>query len=546
MDKKAIFKKLKSTFLFFICLTIIIFLNSSIVLSSTIVRIDPISQSVTTDEDFDVNVYCIPDDPVKAFEFKMLFNASLIKANSVTQGDIFSGYSTFYNSGIINNSEGSIINIFGLIVGQGNVTDPGSLVTISCTAKSDIGSSPLSLYNVGITNETKYITIMINNGSILIEYPYLAHIFSLESPGNNSVNIPLSTSQLSISINDPEGDPFYWEITTSPNIGSNSGTNEYNGTKICNISSLSYSTIYTWYVKCKDLQSGNWTNKSYLFTTINDADLPPAGGGGGYIPPIPEDAVNNPPNKPLTPVGSKFIEKDVIYEYSSNSFDIDEDRVRYRFDWGDGSFSKWSNYILSNETVSMLHSYNLISIYEIKVIAQDEHGLNSSWSNPFRVIVSQANTSVEDPVAEISILNANSLRCNQTIVFDASNSQDLDGAIINYYWDFGDGENGTGINCTHVYESPGEYIVTLMVVDNNGNTNSYSMTINIADQSETTSLEESKTIFAPGLLTFFIIGAIILIISIIIVFRDKIEKMLIKFRINKILKHNGKLKNKFK
>ena len=140
MNKKVINKKIKSSFLFFIFLIIIIFLNSSIVIGSTIVSINPPSQSVTTNEDFDVDVYCIPDEPVKAFEFKILFNASLIKANSVTEGDIFDGYSTFYNSGIINNSTGSIINVFGLIIGQGNVTtDPGTLVTISCTAKSNIG-----------------------------------------------------------------------------------------------------------------------------------------------------------------------------------------------------------------------------------------------------------------------------------------------------------------------------------------------------------------------------------------------------------------------
>ena len=547
MNKKAIYKQIKPTFLFFIFLIIIIFLNSSIVLSSTIVSINPSSQSVTTDEDFDVNVYCTPDEPIKAFELKMLFNASLIEANSVTQGDIFNGYSTFYNSGIIDNSEGSIINVFGLIIGQGNVTDPGNLVTISCTAKSNIGSSNLNLYDAGITNETNYITILINNGSITIEYPYLDHFFSAESPGNNSVNIPISTSQLSISINDPEGDPFYWEITTSPNIGVNSGTNEYNGTKICNISSLGYSTTYNWHVKCKDLLSGNWTNKSYLFTTIDDTNSPQVGGDSGYIPPITEDAVNNPPNKPLTPVGSKFIEKDILYEFSSSTFDVDSDKVRYRFNWGDGSVSKWSDYIFSNISVSMLHSWNSISIYEIKVIAQDEEGLNSSWSNSFRIIVSQANTSGEDLVAEISVLNNNSLMCNQTIIFDASNSYDLDGAIINYYWDFGDGEDGTGINCTHVYEIPGDYIVTLTVTDNNENTNIYSLEINVADQSEITSLEDNKLLFAPGILTFFVIGVMVLIFSIIIiVFRDKIDKILLKTKINKIFKINNRLKSKFK
>ena len=541
MNKKVIYKQIRPSLLFFIFLIIFVFLNSTIVISSTIVSINPVSQSVTTYEDFDVDVYCTPDEPVKAYEFKLLFNASLIQANSVTEGDIFNGYSTFYNSGIINNSEGSIINVFGLIIGQDNITDPGTLVTISCTAKSDIGLSNLSLYDVGITNETSYITILINNGSIIINYPYIAHIFSAESPTNNSEDIPFSTSNLSISINNTEGHPFYWEITTSPSIGSNSGTNAYNGTKICNISSLSYSTTYTWYVKCKDLINSNWTNKSYLFTTLEDNNSPPGGGGGVvFIPPITQEVVNNPPNQPLKPAGPKFIEKDVLYEYTSSSFDVDGDKIRYRFDWGDGTFSNWSDYILSNVTVSMLHSWNSISVYEIKVIAQDQDGLNSSWSDLFRVVVSQANISRGEPVAEISILN-DSFVSNQTIVFGASNSYDLDGAIISYNWDFGDGEYGTGINCAHIYKSPGEYIVTLSVMDNEGNTNSYSTKVNIADKSVITSLGKSKTVFGPGINTIFVMGIMVLILSIfIIVFRDKIQIKLLNSKINKIRKLRDK------
>ncbi len=537
---KTFYNKIKISFLFFVFLGLIIFSVSPIVRGNTIVSVNPSSQSVFVGDNFSVDIYCVPDKPIKAFEFKMLFNATLIEANSVAEGDIFNSYSTFFNSGIINNTEGSIINVFGLIIGQGNVTDPGNLVTISFSSKSDIGNSTLDLYDVGITNETSYISILTNDGNITIDYPNYTHIFSEETPTDNSIDVPISSSYLSVLINNTEGNQFYWEITSSPNIGSNSANNESNGSKICNISEISYSTTYTWFVKCKDLVSNEWTNQSYLFTTIDETTSPPGGGGGGGV--IIQNNIivpNNPPNKPLTPIGPIFIEKEVLYEFSSSSIDSNGDKIRYRFDWGDGTISDWSDLQLSNLNVSMLHSWDSISIYEIKVIAQDEHGLNSSWSDTFKVIVSQTNASGEEPVAEISILSDN-LVSNQTIIFDASNSYDSDGVIINYYWEFGDGETGNGINISHVFRLPGNYIVTLTVIDNDGNTFSNNMTVNIADQTINTSIEKESIIPIINLeitsLVAIVVIIVVILVVISIIFRDKIGLRLLNHKIGKFTK----------
>ena len=222
-----VYKIIRASFIFLSILT----LNSFIIICKsddiiTTVSIDPSSQYVLTDEGFIVNVSCNQSIPIKAFEFKLSFNASLLKANSVVEGDIFDGYTTYFNSGIINNTAGSIINVYGLIIGQGNVSNPGTLVTISFTAKSNIGLSNLTLYDVGVTNETMYLPILVNNGNVTINYPYYPHIFSNENPTNNSIDVSIDTSFLSINIKDPDGDPFYWIITTLPFIGNNSGNNE--------------------------------------------------------------------------------------------------------------------------------------------------------------------------------------------------------------------------------------------------------------------------------------------------------------------------------
>jgi len=46
----------------------------------------------------------------------------------------------------------------------------------------------------------------------------------------------------------------------------------------------------------------------------------------------------------------------------------------------------------------------------------------------------------------------------------------LDGTIVNYFWDFGDGANATGVTVEHAYVDNGAYTVTLTVTDDDGAT----------------------------------------------------------------------------
>ena len=83
---------------------------------NTEISILPSTQSASTDETFNVSVYCNLIQPIKSFEFDLDYNASLIQVNSVNEGDIFSSYSTFFNNGIIDNINGYINNIYSLIL----------------------------------------------------------------------------------------------------------------------------------------------------------------------------------------------------------------------------------------------------------------------------------------------------------------------------------------------------------------------------------------------------------------------------------------------
>jgi len=73
----------------------------------------------------------------------------------------------------------------------------------------------------------------------------------------------------------------------------------------------------------------------------------------------------------------------------------------------------------------------------------------------------------------------------EVVPFNGSLSQDPDGAIASYRWDFGDGQTGNGVQVRHRYEAAGTYEVVLRVTDdtnaiNNSDTDKLTVTVNEA------------------------------------------------------------------
>ncbi len=91
------------------------------------------------------------------------------------------------------------------------------------------------------------------------------------------------------------------------------------------------------------------------------------------------------------------------------------------------------------------------------------------------------NTAIEYPNVVFTVNSP--LITGVEVSFDASSSYDPDGYIVEYIWDFGDGRTLTTSKAvvTHVYEEPGEYTVTLTVVDNDGLKASVSKSIEVID-----------------------------------------------------------------
>lgn len=179
--------------IFFVSVGCVIFLLLIIVLpfpikadGPTLVQISPSSKTVSAGQTFSLNIACVPGKPMKSYELKISFNPSLLHVNTVTEGTIFNGYTTFFNPGTINNAAGTIIDVYGLIVGAGGVTNPGTLVSLSITAQAASGPTTIGLFDVGITNDTAYLPITVTNGTVTLREYTLT--ISLDGSGTVTKN----------------------------------------------------------------------------------------------------------------------------------------------------------------------------------------------------------------------------------------------------------------------------------------------------------------------------------------------------------------------
>jgi PKD repeat protein len=69
-----------------------------------------------------------------------------------------------------------------------------------------------------------------------------------------------------------------------------------------------------------------------------------------------------------------------------------------------------------------------------------------------------------------------------TCAFDARGSADLDGAIVGYAWDFGDGQAGSGVVLDHAYASDAVHTVALTVTDDGGATSTAIQTVPVREE----------------------------------------------------------------
>jgi PKD repeat protein len=141
----------------------------------------------------------------------------------------------------------------------------------------------------------------------------------------------------------------------------------------------------------------------------------------------------------------------------------DQGSLSYRWDFGDGT--------TANGPV-IDHTYVQAGNYTARLTVFDKDG--AQGTDTATVQVRGAN---QTPLAVIK--GPGGGRTGENLSFSGSESRDPDGNIVSYTWNFGDGTTANGVNVSHSYSQPGDYHLTLTVVDNGGAIGSSGMNVHI-------------------------------------------------------------------
>jgi PKD repeat protein len=167
-----------------------------------------------------------------------------------------------------------------------------------------------------------------------------------------------------------------------------------------------------------------------------------------YASTVDIKAGDQPPKAEAGPPVTGTVGEPVTFDGSASN-DPDDEITAYTWDFGDGQ-------IATGEIVE--HTYNIAREWTATLVVASESG--NVWDTTTASIAeADANASpTADPGGPYTG------EAGVAVSFDGSGSSD-DGSIVSYAWEFGDGNNGTGVTVDHTYATADNYLVTLTVTD---------------------------------------------------------------------------------
>jgi parallel beta-helix repeat protein len=181
-----------------------------------------------------------------------------------------------------------------------------------------------------------------------------------------------------------------------------------------------------------------------------------------------------------------FPEVNETISFTDGSYDPDGDIVSWLWELGDGTNTTEKN---------PSHSYSEKGTYTIKLTVWDDDGGSSSGLSS--IVVGN-----EAPVADFSCSPADSLTLQEIYFQDLS--YDIDGEIVGWSWDFGDGTHSSLKNPTHSYAQSGSYIVTLEVIDDSGEDSRASIVLQAINRPPTATFDVAPTLLFSGVEVSFL------------------------------------------
>ena len=125
----------------------------------------------------------------------------------------------------------------------------------------------------------------------------------------------------------------------------------------------------------------------------------------------------------------------------------------------------WDFYDGGRAGADATHAFAAPGRYIVTLRVEDDSSPPCNFSTAQRIV--QVNA---QPVAVAG--EDQRLATGETVILDGQRSYDVDGSIVAYEWDLGDGTTQSGATVQHAYDAPGTYVATLTVQDDAGVANS--------------------------------------------------------------------------
>ncbi|MBN2202426.1 PKD domain-containing protein [bacterium] len=165
--------------------------------------------------------------------------------------------------------------------------------------------------------------------------------------------------------------------------------------------------------------------------------------------------INQPPvSLPAAPSGGAPGE--ILVFDGSGSSDADGRITAWRWDFGDGAGASGA---------VARHAYAVPGHYRITLTVEDDS--RSFCASDGRSVFVRINS---PPAARLRVQSRAAV--GEEVRADGGGSDDADGTLIRYAWDFGDGATAEGAGAGHRYTAPGVYRIRLAVTDDAGRINS--------------------------------------------------------------------------
>ncbi len=194
---------------------------------------------------------------------------------------------------------------------------------------------------------------------------------------------------------------------------------------------------------------------------IGDTPYNISGGDNQDMYPLMEP-ITEPPIADFTQLPFNPTTQDVI-RFTDTSTDLDGYIISWSWSFGDGATSTEQN---------ATHKYADDGSYIVTLKVIDNYGVSNETSRQIDILN-------VGPTADFGYLPV-SPTDSQSVTFNDT-SIDLDGDIVSWLWDFGDGSTSTLQNPSYQYSDNGTYTVTLNVTDDDDATDGTSHQISVSN-----------------------------------------------------------------